>query len=394
VPFRDSSIPSVAGSPLITTAHPYDVDVNELVCLDMPAGPEFVDYLRTAWDAGDAVFPLDQRLPDAAKHDVISSINPTVIITADGNRTPHTGPPVERGDALVVATSGSTGTPKGVVLTHDAVSASALAVHERLDVTASDRWFACLPVAHVGGLSVITRSIVTNTRLHVAERFTPEDYNDAADDGCTLVSLVATALARIDPSRFRTIVLGGSKPPDALAANVMTTYGMTETGSGIVYNGRPLRDVDIKIVDEEIYVRAPMLFRTYRDGTCPIDNDGWFATADLGRIDADGLLHVDGRRGDLIITGGENVWPEQVERVLLADPRIHDVCVAGVPDDEWGHVVIAWIVSDADIHIDDLRDVVKRSLPAPCAPKKVLRIETIPRTALGKPRRAELIASV
>jgi O-succinylbenzoic acid--CoA ligase len=360
----------------------------------MPAGPEFVDYLRTAWDAGDAVFPLDQRLPDAAKHDVISSINPTVIITADGNRTPHTGRPVERGDALVVATSGSTGTPKGVVLTHDAVSASALAVHERLDVTASDRWFACLPVAHVGGLSVITRSIVTNTRLHVAERFTPEDYNDAADDGCTLVSLVATALARIDPSRFRTIVLGGSKPPDALAANVMTTYGMTETGSGIVYNGRPLRDVDIKIVDEEIYVRAPMLFRTYRDGTCPIDNDGWFATADLGRIDADGLLHVDGRRGDLIITGGENVWPEQVERVLLADPRIHDVCVAGVPDDEWGHVVIAWIVSDADIHIDDLRDVVKRSLPAPCAPKKVLRIETIPRTALSKPRRAELIASL
>lgn len=374
-------------------AHLYDVSVNELVCLDMPAGPEFVDHLRMAWDNGDAVCPLDQRLPDVAKKEVIASLQPTAIITADGNRTHLQGQPVETGDALVVATSGTTGAPKGVVLTHGAVCASALAVHERLHVTRTDRWFACLPVSHVGGLSVITRSLVTNTRLHVADRFTPEAYNDAADDGCTLVSLVATALTRVDATRFRTIVLGGSQPPKSLPANVMTTYGMTETGSGIVYDGTPLRDVEIKIVDDEIFVRAPMLFRSYRDGASPITSDGWLATGDLGRFD-DGVLHVDGRRGDLIITGGENVWPEQVERALLNEPRVRDVCVAGIPDPEWGHLVTAWVVSDDDISLDELRDVVKQTLPAHCAPKRVIRIDAIPRTALGKPQRSALIGSV
>jgi len=359
----------------------------------MPAGLEFVDQLRAAWDKGDAIFPLDQRLPDIAKRDVISSVRPTCIITIDGNRSPLDGQPVEPGDALVVATSGSTGTPKGVVLTHGAVQASAHAVHERLNVTRSDRWFACLPVSHVGGLSVITRSVVTNTRLHVTDRFTPEAYYDAADDGCTLVSLVATALSRVDSKRFRTIVLGGSKPPESLPVNVTTTYGMTETGSGIVYDGVPLRDVEIKIVDDEIVVRAPMLFRTYRDGTSPITSDGWFTTGDLGRFD-NGVLHVDGRRGDLIITGGENVWPEQVEHVLLNEPRIRDVCVAGVPDAQWGQLVTAWIVSDDDIALEDLREVVKQSLPSHCAPKKIVRIDTIPRTALGKPQRSVLVASV
>lgn len=388
-----SLLTSVAGSARIATAHLYDVSVNELICLDMPAGPEFVDHLRAAWDNADAVFPLDQRLPDVAKRDVISSLQPTAIITTDGNRSRLDGQPVQSGDALVVATSGSTGTPKGVVLTHDAVKASAHAVHERLAVTRSDRWFACLPVSHVGGLSVITRSLVTNTRLHVTDRFTPEAYNDAADDGCTLVSLVATALSRVDASRFRTIVLGGSKPPESLPANVVTTYGMTETGSGIIYDGVPLRDVEITIIDDEIVVRAPMLFRGYRDGTSPITSDGWFATGDLGRFD-NNVLHVDGRRGDLIITGGENVWPEHVERALSTDLRIRDVCVAGVPDSEWGHVVTAWIVSDTDIPLEELRDVVKQTLPVHCAPKSIIRIDAIPRTAIGKPQRSVLVASV
>lgn len=374
-------------------AHPYDVSVNELICLDMPAGPDFVDHLRAAWDNGDAAFPLDQRLPDIAKRDVMASLQPTAIITADGHRSRLEGQPVEHGDALIVATSGSTGTPKGVVLTHPAIQASALAVHERLSVTQSDRWFACLPVSHVGGLSVITRSLVTNTRLHVTDRFTPEVYNDAADDGCTLVSLVATALSRVDASRFRTIVLGGSQPPESLPANVMTTYGMTETGSGIVYNGVPLRDVEIKIADDEIVVRAPMLFRAYRDGTSPITSEGWFATGDLGRFD-NGVLHVYGRRGDLIISGGENVWPEQVERALSNDARIRDVCVAGMPDAEWGQVVTAWIVSDDDVSLEELRDLVKQTLPAHCAPKKIVRVDSIPRTALGKPQRSALNASV
>ena len=365
--------------------------VNELVCLDMPAGPQFVDHLKAAWDHGDAVFPLDQRLPQQSRDNVIAEIAPTVIITADNNRVRNNGRQVEPGDALVMATSGTTGTPKGVVLTHDAVVASARAVHERLSITPHDRWLACLPLSHVGGLSVVTRSLVMGTRLHVVDKFSPEAYIDAAEDGCTLVSLVATALTRVDPTLYRTIVLGGAHPPKDRPSNVVATYGMTETGSGIVYEGHPLTGVEIKVDRDEIFVRAPMLFRAYRDGTCPIDGDGWFATGDLGQIDTTGQLHVHGRKGDLIITGGENVWPEQVEQALRMDERIHDVCVVGVPDPEWGHLVAAFVVSDHDISLEEARETVKATLPAYCAPKRIQRVTEIPRTALGKPQRSALI---
>lgn len=359
----------------------------------MPAGPEFVDQLKRAWDSGDAVFPLDQRLPEHSRNLVIDAMAPTVMVTADGNRATRSGKHVEPGDALVMATSGTTGIPKGVVLTHDAVAASARAVHERLSITSHDRWLACLPLSHVGGLSVITRSLVMGTRLHVADKFSPEVYIDAAEDGCTLVSLVATALTRIDPTLYRTIVLGGAHPPKDRPSNVVATYGMTETGSGIVYEGYPLSGVEIKIEQDEICVRASMLFRTYRDGTCPINSDGWFATGDLGQIDTNGQLHVHGRKGDLIITGGENVWPEQVEQALRTDSRIQDVCVVGLLDPEWGHIVAAFVVSDHEISLEEARETVKTILPAYCAPKIIQRVTEIPRTALGKPQRSALITS-
>src|SRR5690606_24006425 len=132
----------------------------------------------------------------------------------------------------------------------------------------------------------------------------------AARAGVTLVSLVPTALARIDPAPFRWIVLGGSRPPDDLPSNVVTTYGMTETGSGIVYDGTPLDGVDVDILTSgEIRVRGAMLLRSYRDGSDPRDSDGFLRTGDVGAWGADGRLQVFGRRGDLIITGGENVWP-------------------------------------------------------------------------------------
>ena len=153
-----------------------------------------------------------------------------------------------------------------------------------------------------------------------------------------------TALRRIDPAAFRTIVLGGAAPPTALPPNVVTTYGMTETGSGVVYDGRPLDGVEVRIdAGGQIHLRGPMLLRAYRDGTDALA-DGWLATGDIGRWLDDGRLHVDGRRGDLIITGGENVWPEPVEAVLRARPDLRDVAVAGTPDDEWGQLVTAFVV--------------------------------------------------
>jgi o-succinylbenzoate---CoA ligase len=182
--------------------------------LDLPAGPGFVDALRRVWDHGDAAFPIDQRLPDAARDTVIAAVRPTHVIDRGGETTPlGTGAPVEEGDALAVATSGSTGAPKAVVLTHTAVAASAVATSARIGVTDDDHWLACLPLSHVGGLSVVTRALLTATPLTVLPGFDPTAVAEAAARGSTLVSLVATALARIDPASFRVIVLGGSRPP-------------------------------------------------------------------------------------------------------------------------------------------------------------------------------------
>ena len=181
---------------------------------------------------------------------LLDALRPTRIVGSDGEQ--HALPDgigVEDGDALVVATSGTSGQPKGVVLTHDAIAASAVATSARLGID-PDRhtWMACLPLAHIGGLAVVTRSIITGTRLVVLPGFEAEAVEEAGRSGLVShVSLVATALQRLDPSVFTCVLLGGSRIPDALPANVVATYGMTETGSGVVYDGWPLDGVEISL---------------------------------------------------------------------------------------------------------------------------------------------------
>ena len=363
----------------------------DLVVLDLPGGPEFVEALRREWDDGNAILPIDRRLPATARTALLSAMAPTAIVDRDGRRRLTDGRPTAPGDAVVIATSGSTGTPKGVVLTHDAVHASAVATSRRLGTTSSDVWLACLPLSHVGGLSVVTRALLTGTGLVVHDGFDRDRVTDAARRGATHVSLVATALRRVDPSLFRTIVLGGARPPSDLPPNVHTTYGLTETGSGVVYDGRPLDGVEVRIADDEVLVRGPMLLRCYRDGTSPVDADGWLHTGDMGRLGDDGRLVVQGRRGDMIVTGGENVWPEPVEQLLLTLPTVREVAVAGVPDPEWGQRVTAWVVPDgAPPTLEELRALVREHLPAHCAPKELHLVEQLPRTSLGKIERHRL----
>jgi O-succinylbenzoic acid--CoA ligase len=182
---------------------------------------------------------------------------------------------------------------------------------------------------------------------------------------------------------------GHHRQPADRPANTVTTYGMTETGSGVVYDGVPLGGVEVRVdAGGPILVRGPMLLRCYRDGTMPVDDDGWFPTGDLGRWLDDGRLHVDGRAGDLIVTGGENVWPATVEAALADHPNVAEVVVRGVDDPEWGEVVVATIVPRGDPPtLESVRDHVKGSQPAYVAPRRIEIVTTIERTTLGKPVR-------
>jgi O-succinylbenzoic acid--CoA ligase len=346
--------------------------VPSLAVLDAVGTPAFVDALRAAWERGDAVFPLDPRLPPPARASVLAAARPDQ--------------PVEEGDALVVATSGTTSRPKAAVLTHEALRASALAVHKRLAVDPSqDTWLACLPPAHVGGLSVVVRSLITGTPLEVHDRFDPRAVQSSS---ATLVSLVPTMLDGVDATRFRVVLVGGGPDWRARSPNVVHTYGMTETGGGVVYDGQPLEGVEVRADDEgQLHVRGPMLLRCYRDGVDPKDADGWLATGDLGSVRDDGQVVVHGRMADVIVTGGEKVWAPRVEEVLLRSPAVADALVVGRFDSRWGSRVVALVVpSDpgSPPTLDDLRDQVKRELPAFCAPKELELVDEVPRTRLGK----------
>ena len=368
--------------------------MRELVAIDLPGGPDFVDALQQVWQDGDAVLPIDQRLTHDDRTRLANSMRAQWMIQPTGRVRLDNGVVVQPGDALVVATSGSTGEPKGAVLTHDAVAASAEASSHRLSITPTDHWLACLPLSHVGGLSVVTRALSAGTGLTVLARFEPEAVTAAALSGATHTSLVTAALLQIDPSIFRCVLLGGAATPGSRPANAVATYGLTETGSGVVYDGVPLDGVEVRINDDgEILIRCPMMLRGYRDGTTPIDAEGWLHTNDLGSWLPDGQLHVHGRRGDLIITGGENVWPEQLERTLAQHPGIRDIGVRGLADVTWGLVVAAWLVPTDSSHppsLEELRSYVRDRLPAFMAPRIVFVVESLPRTSLGKLRRNEL----
>jgi O-succinylbenzoic acid--CoA ligase len=369
----------------------------------MPGGPQFAETLQRCWDDNDAVLPLDLRLSKPAIARIVEALRPSVVVDASGRAASLAdGEPVEEGDALVVATSGTTGEPKGVVLTHAAVEASARATSARLGVDPSrDRWLACLPLAHVGGLSVVTRAMVTGTPVEIQRRFAVEDAEAAARDrGATLVSLVPAALARLGPERaalFRTIVVGGQQPPADQPSNAVATYGMTETGSGVVYDGVALEGVEVNVRSGEIWLRCPMLLRCYRDGTQPLTADGWFATGDAGDFDQDGRLWINGRLDELVISGGENIWPAQVEAVLRRHPGVLDVAVGGHPDPKWGSRLVAYLVPSPAVRgtepvviLAALRELVTDHLAPFAAPRELVVVDRLPRTAIGKVSRADL----
>ena len=360
--------------------------VNRLVALDMPASVDLANHVRKAWDSGDAVFPIDQRLPQSAKQSLITQFKPSVVIDETGNSVelPNSEPTAHK-DALVIATSGSTGAPKGVVHTHESIRALLNMSQSRLQTDSSTHWLLCLPVSHVAGFSILVRSILLGNPISILSKFNENEVLNAARAGATHVSLVPAAMQRIDPSVFNTILLGGAAAPPNLPNNVVTTYGMTETFGGIAYNGHPLDGVEVRTVNESIELKSPSLFRTYRGQDAERPTEEWYETGDSGAF-SNNQIRVFGRKDDMIITGGENVWPLAVEKVVATLPGVEQVVVGGIEDEQWGQRVVAWIVSSSDVTptLEHIRDHVKTQLPSFCAPSELRVVKEIPMTSLGK----------
>lgn len=360
--------------------------VNRLVALDMPASITFANHVQDVWESGDAVLPIDQRLPQAAKETLINVFKPSVVIDESGNSVNLShAEPTENGDALVIATSGTTGQPKGVVHTHNSIRALLGMSQSRLHTDSLTHWLLCLPVSHVAGFSIVARSILMGNPISILSKFDEDKVASAAHSGATHVSLVPTTLQRIDPTMFNTILLGGAAAPANLPNNVVTTYGMTETFGGVAYNGLPLDGVAVRITNGNIELQSPSLFRTYRGLDGDTLHGSWYSTGDSGSF-TNGLIHVDGRQDDMIVSGGENVWPIAVEKAISTLRGIEQVVVRGIDDEQWGQRVVAWIVSSGTVTptLELVRNHVKTQLPSFCAPAEIHVVEEFPMTSLGK----------
>lgn len=347
-----------------------------------------------AWERGDAVAPLDLRLARPALRASIEAIDPTVVVEPDGSSR-RRGRGAEEGDAAILRTSGSTAAPKAVVLSQAAIRASAAATNARLGLVGSSHtWLACIPLAHVGGFSVVARALAAGSGLVVHDGFDPDRVMEVARERPSFVSLVPAAYRRIDPSVFRGILLGGAAPPGELAPNVTTTYGMTETASGVVYDGVPLEGVEVSFgKGGEILLRGPMLASRYRDDSPVADAEGWLHTGDAGELDGAGRLVVHGRISEVINTGGEKVWPAEVEAVLSTHPAVAQVAIWRRADPEWGERVVAWVVprgKEDPPDLGELRSLVKSSLAPWAAPKELVVLDELPTTASGKLARSAL----
>ena len=362
-----------------------------LISLSMPPGDEFVAALDAAWSAGHAVLPLDPTAPARARDALLAAMGPHEPVSDDV--------------ALVIATSGSTGDPKGVELTHAALEAANTAVHARIGHEPDDVWLSCLPWHHVGGLQVLLRARRLGIPLVVHDRFEVARFASAE---ATLTSLVPTQLITlldegVDLSRFRVILLGGGatgaqllERARAAGAPVVTTYGMSETAGGCVYDGRPLDGVEVAVrPDGRIALRGPMLMKGYRrrpDLTADAYDDGWLLTNDLGEIAADGRLRVLSRVDDVIITGGENVVAGDVAKELRRHDAIADAEVIGVPDDRWGQRVVAVVISRVEPapSLAELRQWCRGMLPVYAMPRGLVVVAAMPRLSSGKPDRLKL----
>jgi len=322
----------------------------------------------------------------------------TAVLVGPGQPDPP--PPTGRGPGFLLFTSGTSGPAKPVFLSWGNWAAAAAASMAHLAHDVDDVWLQAMPLHHVAGLGIVLRSAYAGGSVRLLDRFEPVGYA-AALRQVTLASVVPTMLKRVldlDPvpySGLRAVLVGGGPIPEGLLERAATvgipalpTYGMTETcgqaatlmpGSPLVRHAHPLPGVEVRIDDGRIDLKGEMISADVTD------DEGWFHTGDLGEIDDDGAIRVLGREDDMIITGGENVSPAAVEAALLRIDGVDSVVVLGVPSARWGSEVVAVYVGSAAP--ESLKSA---DLPSYALPKRQVKVDAIPVTALGKPDRSAL----
>ena len=367
------------------------------------AAPPMEPASRPAGAAASAAPPMEPASPPAASP-TASAAAPTSPPPSASAASPVRAPePPPGAGRIVVPTSGSTGEPRGVVHDAETLSAAARGTAAHFGFGPGDRWAVTLPLNHVGGLSILFRALTSG-----GTAWMPHDPQDlpAAAHGATHLSLVATQLGRLldawdgaPPAGLRCVMVGGSEVPVGLARRALDagwpialSYGLSEMGSAVTATspgeigsaGRVLPGRKLRIAPGgEIEAGGAPLFRGYLDGERP---GSWFPTGDLGHLDRDGRLHVEGRKDNMFISGGENIHPERIERVLAAVDGVEEVIVVPVPDEEFGRRPVAFVAGSATP--EALRQSALRELPSFMCPVRFLEMPS--RRGRLKPQRAAL----
>jgi len=386
--------------------------------LTMHGRREQVVLAHALMKVGATLLPLSPRLTSVERASIVAAEEPIVDLDDPGELTqteadlPLLGEHDMDAVCARVLTSGSSGTPRPVGLTYGNFLWNAVGSGFNLGVDPDDRWLCCVPLSHIAGLGIVMRSTIYGTGAVLHDGFDVDRVAASLEgDGITIVSLVTTMLTRLleagaDLSGPRAILVGGGPVPQepleeaiAKGATVVQTYGLTETCSQVTTlapadsrrklgsAGRPLLTTHLRIAaDGEILIQGP----TVAPGRA--DADGWLHTGDLGEIDDEGFLYVQDRIDDLIVSGGENVVPAEVEEVLLRHPEVADAAVVGREDPEWQQAVTAVVVLEdgSETTPDELRRHCAESLAGFKVPKRVELAAALPRTPSGKLMRRAL----
>ena len=434
------------------------VGAGDVVALKLRNRVEFVVLLFACWRLGATVTPVNPSLTEAEVARQLDACSARLLVVEDGVRASDRvatlavgnlyakgpgwdGPPVVDPStlALLIFTSGTTGVPKGVMLDHANLDAMAEMGRRALRVGPGDRCLLILPLFHVNGIVVsVLMPLLAGASVAIAERFDPNTFFDAVEQHrptfFSAVPTIYTLLAalpddvRPDTSSVRFGICGAAPASAELLRRFETRYGfplvegygLSEatcastinpvTGPrrpgtvGIAFPGQHIRIIDqagaevATGMDGQVTIAGPNVMRGYLgrpDETARVIVDGWLHTGDIGHLDADGYLTLVGRSKDMIIRGGENIYPKEIEDVLTSDPTVLEAAVIGVPDDKWGETVAAYVQPRRGhtINPDALHDICARELASYKRPTSITIVDAIPKNAVGKTDKAPLRAA-